>query len=131
LPVATRKRGRPKENKGYFHPYHKQAKKKRLERNDFDDRLEVEAAILNEEAEAIAREEETCNNIDLITPSLADSPLADESCEVEASTVSPYDLSADGMCKVDAATIDDPSVEEKKLNKKVFQINGTNFLVTY
>ncbi len=115
MPVATRKRGRPKENKGYFHPYHKQAKKKRLERNDFDDRLEVEAAILNEEAEAIAREEETCNNIDLITSSPADSPLADESCEVEASTVSPYDLSANGMCKVDAATIDDPSVEEKKI----------------
>jgi hypothetical protein len=93
--------------------------------------LEEEVAILNEEAEAIAREEETCNNIDLITPSLADSPLVDESCEVEASTVSPYDLSADGMCKVDAATIDDPSLEVKKLNKKVFQINATNFLVTY
>ncbi len=93
--------------------------------------MEEEAAILNEEAEAIAREEETSNNDDLITSSPADSPLADESCVVEASTVSPYDVSADGMCIVDAATIDDLSVEVKKINQKVFQLNGTNFLVTY
>lgn len=73
--------------------------------------MEEEAAILNEEAEAIAREEETSNNDDLITSSPADSPLADESCVVEASTVSPYDLSADGMCIVDAATIDDLSID--------------------
>jgi len=48
-------------------------------KNIFDDRLE-EASILNEEAEAIAREE-TCNIDVLITSSPADNPLADESCK--------------------------------------------------
>lgn len=85
LPVATRKRGRPKENKGYFNSYHKQAKKKRLERNDLHDRLEEEASILNEEAEAIAREEETWNNNVFISFSPADKQPAGESFELVAS----------------------------------------------
>lgn len=85
LPVATRKRGRPKENKGYFNSYHKQAKKKRLERNDLHDRLEEEASILNEEAEAIAREEETWNNNVFISFSPADNQPAGESFEFVAS----------------------------------------------
>ncbi|KZS05361.1 Uncharacterized protein APZ42_031471 [Daphnia magna] len=58
LPVAPRKRGRPKENQGYFNTYHRHEKRQNTERNDRDDSLDKEAAILNEEAQAIAKEEE-------------------------------------------------------------------------
>lgn len=98
-----------------------------------DNRLEDEASILNEEAEAIAREQDTCNMGVLIPSSPADNPPADESCEVVSSASgSPNnDLSDDEMCIVDAATIDDLSVEVTNLNRKVFKIHVTNFLVTY
>jgi len=56
----------------------------------------------------------------------------DKSCVVVASTASTYDdLSDDEMYEGDTATIDDPSVEVTNLNRKVFQINVSNFLVTY
>jgi hypothetical protein len=77
LPVAPRKRDRPKENKGYFNTYHKEEKRKKTERNDRDDSLDEEAAILNEEAQAIAKEEEIREMETQITAafSVADSPV--------------------------------------------------------
>nr|CAH0109598.1 unnamed protein product [Daphnia galeata] len=93
LPVATKKWGRPKENNGYFNSYHKQAKKKRLERTDLDDRLDEEEAILNEEAENIARGE------------AADIPLSNESCEMVASASPDDDLPVDKSSEVVGSTV--------------------------
>jgi hypothetical protein len=98
LPIAPRKRGRPKENKGYFNSYHKQKKRKRAERNITDDLLDDEAAILNEEAEAIAKEEEMCQ------------------MEATTTALSAADLPIDEICKTDvsinsASFNDDPSAE--------------------
>jgi IMP cyclohydrolase len=50
LPAAPQKRGRPRNNNGYFTKYHKKAKKSRT---DFEalDPLDEEEMILREEAE--------------------------------------------------------------------------------
>ncbi|KAI9550671.1 hypothetical protein GHT06_004575 [Daphnia sinensis] len=85
LPVAPKKRGRPKENKGYFNTYHNQKKRHHTERIDRDDSLDEEAAIVNEEAQAIAKEEEMREIETQITAafSVADSPV-DNFCQMEA-----------------------------------------------
>ncbi len=60
LPAAPQKRGRPRNNNGYFTKYHKKAKKSRTHFEALDP-LDEEEMILREEAEhlkAAIREEE-------------------------------------------------------------------------
>lgn len=81
--------------------------------------MDEEEAILNEEAENIARGE------------AADIPLSNESCEMVASASPDDDLPVDKSSEVVGSTVSpyDSSVEE--FFKEVFHIIISNCLVTY
>lgn len=66
LPAAVKKRGRPKENKGYFQSFHKQLKKARVEPVS-----SVVQELLDEE-DAIRQEEENLNASSDDRPALID-----------------------------------------------------------
>ncbi|XP_045031019.1 uncharacterized protein LOC123473768 [Daphnia magna] len=133
-------RGRPKENHGYFNSYLKEAKRRRAERNDLDDRLDEEAAILSEEAAAITKEKSIFKNDVPVTTSAGvshvskmDVPIKAKNADVPSDNemdisivTSPIDDPHDDQMEVliaSAATTDDAPVEVTQGNMKCVTSN--------
>lgn len=107
-------RGRPKENHGYFNSYLKEAKRRRAERNDLDDRLDEEAAILSEEAAAITKEKSIFKNDVPVTTSAGVSHVSKMDVPIKAKNA---DVPSDNEMDISIVTspINDPHDDQMEV----------------